>query len=100
LLLGALSACLTVGYVTAAAREGIALEKLEIETAATLDLRGFLCIEPAVPVGYTTLGYVVRIKGTGTPAQFQAIHDTVARLSPNYVNVARPVAIDARLMVE
>lgn len=100
LLLSALSACLTVGYVTAAAREGIVLERLEIETTATLDLRGFLCIEPAVPVGYTTLGYVVRVKGTGTPAQFQAIHETVARLSPNYVNVARPVAIDARLMVE
>jgi OsmC-like protein len=52
LLLSALSACLTVGYVTAAAREGIVLEKLEIETTATLDLRGFFCIEPAVPVGY------------------------------------------------
>jgi organic hydroperoxide reductase OsmC/OhrA len=100
LLLSALSACLTVGYVTAAAREGIALEKLEIETSATLDLRGFLCVDPALPPGYTALRYVVRVKGTGTPAQFEAIHARVAQLSPNYVNVARPVAIHARLLVE
>jgi hypothetical protein len=43
---------------------------------------------------------VVRIKGAGTPEQFQEIHDTVARTSPNYFNISRPVKIDARLLVE
>jgi uncharacterized OsmC-like protein len=100
LLLSALAACLTVGYVTAASMQGIVLEKLEVETAGLLDLRGFLCVDPSIPPGFETIRYVVRIKGAGTPAQFQEIHDMVARRSPNYFNVSRAVIVDAQLVVE
>jgi uncharacterized OsmC-like protein len=100
LLMAALNAGITVGYVAGASLRGIALEKLEIETAGVLDLRGFLGVDASVRPGYDTIRYVVRIKGSGTPAQFQEIHDTVARTSPNYFNLARPVTIDARLVVE
>jgi uncharacterized OsmC-like protein len=100
LLLSALAACLTVGYVTAASLRGIVLEKLEIEAAGALDLRGFLCVDPAVPPGYETVRYVVRIKGAATPAQFREIHELVARRSPNYFNISRAVIVDAELVVE
>lgn len=100
LLMTSLNACIAVGYVAGAAMRGIALDKVEIETSGALDLRGFLGIDPAVVPGYDKISYVVRIKGTGTPAQFQEIHDTVLRTSPNYFNVTRPVRIDARLVVE
>jgi uncharacterized OsmC-like protein len=100
LLMSALNACITVGYVAGAAMKGIALEKVEVETTGTLDLRGFLGIDPAVKPGYDTIRYVVRLKGAGTHAQFQEIHETVARTSPNYFNISQPVAIDARLVVE
>jgi uncharacterized OsmC-like protein len=100
LLMAALNACITVGYVAGAAVRGIALETVEIETSGSLDLRGFLGIDARVKPGYDTIRYVVRIKGAGTPAQFQEIHETVARTSPNYFNISRPVAIDARLVVE
>jgi uncharacterized OsmC-like protein len=100
LLLSALAACLTVGYVTAAALRGIVLEKLEIEAAGALDLRGFLCVDPAIPPGYETIRYLVRIKGGATPAQFQEIHETVARQSPNYFNISRAVIVEAQLVVE
>jgi len=100
LLMAALNACITVGYVAGASLQGIVLEKVEIETAGQLDLRGFLGIDPAVRPGYDTIRYVARLKGNGTPAQFQAIHETVARTSPNYFNISRPVSIDARLVVE
>src|SRR5262245_11358804 len=42
LLMAALNACMTVGYVAGCALEGIELESLEIETEGKLDLRGFL----------------------------------------------------------
>lgn len=100
LLMAALNACITVGYVAGASMQGIVLEKVEIETSGQLDLRGFLGIDPTVRPGYDTIRYVARIKGSGTPAQFQAIHETVARTSPNYFNISRPVSIDARLVVE
>lgn len=100
LLMAALNACITVGYVAGAAAKGITLEKVEIETAGALDLRGFLGIDPRVPPGYETIRYTVRIKGNGTPAQFQEIHDTVMRTSPNFFNLRCPVRLDARLTVE
>lgn len=100
LLMAALNACLTVGYVAVAAMQGIALEKVEVETSGELDLRGFLGLDPGIRPGYDTLRSVARLRGAGTPAQFQAIHETVVKTSPNYFTVARPVAIDARLVVE
>ena len=53
-----------------------------------------------MPPGYEVIRYVVRIKGNGTPEQFQEIHETVMKTSPNYFNITRPVRLDARLMVE
>ena len=100
LLMAALNACITVGYVAGAAVRGIDLDKVEVETSGELDLRGFLGIDPAVKPGYDTLRYVVRIRGNGTPEQFQEIHESVVKTSPNYFNISRPVTVAARLVVE
>ncbi len=37
---------------------------------------------------------------TGGPEEFQKIHDTVIKTSPNYFNVSQPITLDARLEVE
>lgn len=100
LLMTALNACITVGYVAGAAVKGITLDKVEIETSGELDLRGFLGIDPNVKPGYDSLRYVVRIKGNGTAEQFREIHENVLKTSPNYFNISRPVRIDAELKVE
>jgi uncharacterized OsmC-like protein len=100
LLMAALNACITVGYVAGAAMNGITLNKLEIETTGQLDLRGFLGIDPNVRPGYESIQYVVRIAGNGTPEQFRQIHENVIKTSPNYFNVSRSVRLDARLQVE
>jgi uncharacterized OsmC-like protein len=99
-LMAALNACMTVGYVAGAAVNGITLSKLEIETTGQLDLRGFLGIDPNVMPGYESIQYVVRIAGNGTPEQFRQIHENVIKTSPNYFNVSRPVRLDAKLEVE
>lgn len=98
-LMAALNACVMVGYVAGAAVNGIRLDSVEIETTGELDLRGFLGIDASVKPGYETIQYTVRIKGDGTPEQFREIHETVMKTSPNYFNVSRPIAIDARLEV-
>lgn len=100
MLMTALNACIMVGYVVGAAVNGITLQGLTIETSGELDLRGFLGIDATVPPGYESIRYTVRIKGNGTAEQFQKIHATVCRTSPNYFNVARPIRLDAELVVE
>ena len=99
LLMAALNACMTVGYVAGASKRGITLSRLEIETKGTLDLRGFFALADTVPPGYPALEYVVRIAGDGTPEQFEEIHAEVQATSPNYDNLARAIRMDARLEI-
>lgn len=99
LLMAAVNACMTVGYVAGAAMQGIALDRLEIETTGQLDLRGFLGLDNTVPPGYEQIDYVVRIAGNGTPDQFNAIHQAVMATSPNYFNMARPIRMNGTLTV-
>jgi uncharacterized OsmC-like protein len=99
LLMAAFNACITVGYVAGSALKGINLESLEIHTKGELDLRGFLGLSDAVPPGYETVDYEVRIKGDGTPEDFEEIHQTVMKTSPNYFNMSRPIKMNGSLRV-
>lgn len=100
LLIAAVNACMLVGYVAGASVHGIDLESVTIVTTGELDLRGFLDLEEGVPAGYENLDYTVRIKGNGTPEQFEEIHEHVKKTSPNYFNMSRVVAMNAKLEVE
>jgi uncharacterized OsmC-like protein len=88
LLMAALNACMTVGYVAGARCAASRSTRLEIETRGELDLRGFLGLSDTVPPGYPAIDYVVRIAGNGTPEQFAEIHAEVQKTSPNYDNFA------------
>lgn len=99
LLLAALNACMTVGYVAAAALEGVTLSKLQIDTSGTLDLRGFLGFDGVRP-GYDSLEYTVTMAGDGTDTQFQRIHEAVIATSPNRWNIANAIPLNSKLVVE
>jgi uncharacterized OsmC-like protein len=99
-LMAALNACMVVGYVAGCAMEGIELEDLRIETEGDIDLRGFLGLDPNVKPGYDEIEYRVHIKGKGTPEQFQKVHETVTATSPNRFNIANPIRLRSKLIVE
>ena len=99
LLMAAFNACIMVGYVAGASLKGINLESIEIRTRGELDLRGFLGLSDQVPPGYETVEYEVAIKGDGTAADFEDIHQTVMKTSPNYFNLSRPVRMNGTLHV-
>ena len=99
LLMAAFNACITVGYVAGASLKGITLDSLEIKTRGELDLRGFLGLSDEVPPGYESIAYQVSIQGNGTPEQFEEIHQTVMKTSPNYFNISRPIRVEGTLKV-
>ena len=99
LLMAAFNACIMVGYVAGASLKGITLESVEIETQGELDLRGFLGLSEEVVPGYESIDYEVRIKGDGSPEEFEAIHKTVMATSPNYFNLSRPIKMNGSLRV-
>ena len=99
LLMAAINACMTVGYVANASLRGIRLDSLELRMRGTLDLRGFLGLSDDVPPGYENVDYDVIIKGDGTPEDFEEIHRAVMKTSPNYFNLSRPVRMNGTLHV-
>lgn len=99
-LMAGLNACMAVGYVANCAVRGIDLVSLSIETEGNLDLRGFLALDPGIKPGYDEIRYTVRIKGNGTTEQFQEIHESVMATSPNYFNMANPIRLVPRLVID
>jgi uncharacterized OsmC-like protein len=99
LLMAAVNACMMVGYVAGASLKGITLENVEIRTRGQLDLRGFLGLSEDVPPGYESIDYDVIIKGDGSAADFEDIHQTVMKTSPNYFNISRPFRMNGTLRV-
>ena len=91
LLMAAVNACMTVGYVAQASIRGISLDRCVIEMEGELDLRGFLGLDDEVPPGYRRIHYSVALDGDGTREQYEEIHRAVMATSPNYFNMARPI---------
>ena len=100
MLMAAFNACIVAGYVAGCALDGIELESLTVETEGELDLRGFLGLDASVRPGYEQVRYTVRIRGNGTPEQFQKIHETVLATSPNRWNMANSIKLNAELLIE
>lgn len=99
LLMAAFNACIMVGYVAGCSVKGIALESVEIATRGELDLRGFLGLSDQVAPGYEAIDYIVTIRGDGSPSEFEEVHQTVMKTSPNYFNLGRPIRLNGSLAV-
>ncbi len=97
--MSALNACMMVGYVAGASLREVHLQSVEILTKGKLDLRGFLGLSDDVIPGYEAIDYEVRIKGDGTAEDYEAIHQTVMKTSPNYFNLNRPIPMNGKLTV-
>ena len=97
LMMSAVNACMTVGYVAHASLRGIRLDSLRIESEGELDLRGFLGLDDSVPTGCRRIRYTVFLEGDGTREQFEEIHQAVMATSPNYFNTAQPIQMVGRL---
>ncbi|MDP5799755.1 OsmC family protein [Pseudomonas aeruginosa] len=99
LLMAALNACLSVGYVANAAAMGIKIHNLEIETDGALDLRGFLGLDPNVNPGFDEVSYVVRIKTDAPQERVEELHKTVTNTSVNLANFSKAIRMNATLEV-
>ena len=91
LLMAALNACLTVGYVVNAAAMGIKVHSLEIETDGELDLRGFLSLDETVNPGYDQVSYVVRLLADASRERLEELHDVVTKTSVNLANFSKAI---------
>lgn len=99
LLMAALNACLTVGYVVNAAAMGIVVRDLRITTEGELDLRGFLGLDESVNPGYDEVTYVVRLQTDAPRERVEELHALVTKTSVNLANFSKAIRMVSRLEV-
>lgn len=99
LLMAALNACLSVGYVANAAAMGIKINSLEIETDGKLDLRGFLGLDESINPGYDEVSYVVRIDTDAAQERVEELHKVVTKTSVNLANFSKAIRMVPKLEV-
>ncbi|MEN6341926.1 MAG: OsmC family protein [Methanospirillum sp.] len=93
LLLSALGACLTVGFVYNAALQGMAIRKLTIETEGKIDLAAFLGLPSEAPAGYTEIRADIRVDSDARPSTLTALATRVIATSPVTDTLRRPVPV-------
>lgn len=99
LLLTALGACLSVGYVANAAAMGIELDDLRFEMDGDVDLRGFLGISEDIRPGFDTVRCTVYVDADASTDELAALRERVESTSPLMDNVANAVELETDLVV-
>jgi uncharacterized OsmC-like protein len=94
-LLVALSGCITTSLVAHAAAKGISLKKVSSRYEGDVDLRGFLGLSEAVPVGYQQIRVFFTIEADISEAQKEELIQMAKKYSPVYntITQATPVAV-------
>lgn len=88
LLLAAVGTCLTIGWVTHAARRGIEFRDLRIDVEGSYDLRGYLGIDGDVRPGFDAVRYTVHVDTDADAQTLEEIRAAAEVGSPMLDNVA------------
>lgn len=94
LVLSALGACLTVGFVYNAALQGIPIRALVIEVEGRIDLARFLGLPVETPPGYTGIRVDCRVDADARQSELAALASRVIATSPVTDTLRRPVPIE------
>lgn len=87
LLLAAVGTCLTIGWVTNAARRGVDFRDLRIDVSGDYDLRGYLGIDETRP-GFGAITYTVHVDTDADDAILDDIRKAAEVGSPMVDNAA------------
>jgi len=96
-LLVALSGCLTTSLVAHAAARGIEIRKVESRYEGDLDVRGFLGLSDAVPVGYQRIGVYFKIDADISEDMKEELVEIAQKYSPVYNSIEKPVPVSVQL---
>lgn len=96
-ILHALAGCLTTAIVYHAAALGYKLEKVESSLVGSLDMQGFLGIDPHTRNGYEEISIRFTIEGDITEQQKQEILQLGPRFSPVFDMITNKVPVSVKL---
>ena len=92
-VLAGLLSCQVVTYRFWAAKLGIPLDRVQIETEGDLDVRGFFGIDDAVRPGFGEVRVNVKLFGPAGPERYRELQQTVDRHCPVLDLISNPTRI-------
>lgn len=95
----ALASCQAITYRLWATKLGITLDRVQVEAAGEVDLRGFFGIEDGVRAGYHTITLKVTLDGPEDPARYRELSDRVDEHCPILDQSTRPVTVVRDLFI-
>jgi uncharacterized OsmC-like protein len=96
-VLGALGACLAIGYTAGATARGIAIRELRVDLTGSIDLPVFFGLKEG-HAGYEDVDVQVHLEADATPEAIAELHEAVVRTSPVGHTLARPTTLKVRLV--
>lgn len=93
-LLAALGSCIAGTFAAQATARGIAVDSIEVDLEAPLDLQGFLQLAPVRP-GPTRIGARVRVRSNAPDEALRELCEATKATSPVYDALANPVAVES-----
>jgi uncharacterized OsmC-like protein len=99
LLLTSLATCQAITYRIWAAELGIALDRVGVEVAGDIDLRGLLGLDDGARAGYEGLRMRVTLEGPEPPSRYEELAEAVDRHCPVLDALSSPVTIERELAV-
>jgi uncharacterized OsmC-like protein len=97
-LMGALAGCVTSGIAANAALFGVALDGIDIDMEADVDVRGVLGHDRSVRNGVSDIRYTVTIHSSAPEDKVRRCKETIDRKSPVRDKIANPVNITSNLV--
>ena len=97
LFLSSVATCQAATYRLWADELGIALERVTVEVAGDIDLRGYLGLDDAVPPGYSALRVDVRLEGPETEERYRLLAERAEQHCPLLDALVRPLPVERSL---
>ena len=93
LLMSGVGACIMVGFVVAAATQGIELRSLGIKMTGSLDLAGFLNLREDVTIAMRGITYEIVVDTDASDYQIEDLERIAVAFSPNAMTVKNGVPL-------
>ncbi len=94
IILHALASCLTAAIVYHAAANGIDIESAESNLKGTIDLQGFLGIEPVVRTGFNGIKVILKVKSNASIEQLE----NFTKFSPVFDIITKPTPVSIEII--
>jgi uncharacterized OsmC-like protein len=99
LLLVALGSCQEIMYAAMAAMMGIKLDEVKVNLKGSLDLKGLLGMDPAIPPGYQKITFETILTSSASEDDLRKLIEAVEAHCPVLDTLVRPIEVTGKVTV-